>query len=201
MKRITTIEKDLKQIQQKLDIGANDWTKEEKKHIESAFFEITKVSVGWGRTVDMGCTDCILSAVNTIRNYQALVAREEAGTEEPSVKVQEEITEWKSTSKTVSAEAIRIGLIFTKDAKTKDQKIAQVEAKLASVQSDADHDDMEDTGEDTEDDLLGTPNEYTIEQLAEIIKAKTGEQVELEDVTYEDLLAYVNELEDESEEN
>jgi hypothetical protein len=193
MKRITEIEASLKALQPKLAIDAKDWTKSEKEHIEKCYHAITKESVGWGRTVDLGCEECVTSAVNIIKNYQAQVASQPQTTEAP---------EWAETLKTIQAEADSLGFEFAKEQKTKAQRIAALQAFIDTLPTEK----VEEEGEmsqstameaDDEDllgeDLLGA--EYTREQLVNIVKAKTGEDVP-EETSFEDLLAYVNDLED-----
>jgi vacuolar-type H+-ATPase subunit I/STV1 len=177
MKRIPQIEASLKALQPKLAIDARDWTKSEKEHIEVCYHAITKESVGWGRTVDLGCEECVSSAVNIIKNYLALVQREE--------KVVEEVADWKENLKTIAAKAQEVGFEFEKAHKTKVQKIEALEAFLAPA--------VANEQENEEDDLLGEEVTYTREQLVQIVKAKTGEDVP-EETSYEDLLEYVNDL-------
>ncbi len=188
MKRIPEIEKNLNNIQEKLDIGSTDWTKEEKMDIEKCYFEITKVSVGWGRTVDLGCTDCVMSAVNIIKNYQAVVSKAEAEGSEVST-----IDDWTSSVKLIQAKAQELGFEFEKSVKTKDQKIEALQNHISQLEVEAEED---------QEDILGM--EYTMQQLIDIVKAKTGEEVLESDVSYEALLDYVKDLqkiEDESQNN
>ena len=186
MKRIAVIEGSLKVLQPKLDIDARDWTKTEKEHIEKCYHAITKESVGWGRTVDLGCEECVTSAVNIIKNYQNLVASEPKIAEAPE--------EWAVTVKTVEAKAKEMGFKFEKDCKTKDQKVAALQAFIDThtATEEASAQAPEPNAEDV-DDLLGA--EYTREQLEAIVLAKTGEKVPAETST-EDLLEYVKDLED-----
>ena len=188
MKAITTIESNLEAIQQKLDIGASDWTKEEKEDIEKCYFEITKVSVGRGRTVDLACADCVRSAVNVIKNYQSLIARAE---QEPAegAKVIDFDSVWKATVKTVTAKALELEFTFTKDAKTKADKIAELEAYMSEIE----------IGEevDEDDDFLGEEIP-TRAQMVEFVKATTGEDTP-DDVTDEELSDYVKQLQDDEQ--
>lgn len=178
------IEDDLKAIQPKLDISASDWTAEEKKHIESAYFAITKVSVGWGRTVDTGCSECVQSAVNVIKNYQVIIKRTENG-EETQQNGSEATTllNWRDTLKSIDAEAKEQGFEFPKDVKTKDKRIEALEEFIASKSEKQQKEEVE--------------QEYSKEQLAEIVKAKTGEDINACDYTYEQLLQTVTELSEE----
>jgi len=189
MKRITEIEASLKALQPKLAIDAKDWTKSEKEHIEKCYHAITKESVGWGRTVDLGCEECVTSAVNIIKNYQAQVASQPQTTEAP---------EWAETLKTIAAKAEEVGYEFAKTCKTKDQKIEALQSYLNILAAQEEGANSPE-GTQEEDDLLGedlaVATSPTREQLVEIIKAKTGEEVP-EETSFEDLLAYVNELED-----
>lgn len=189
MKRITEIEASLKALQPKLAIDAKDWTKSEKEHIEKCYHAITKESVGWGRTVDLGCEECVTSAVNIIKNYQAQVASQPQTTEAP---------EWAETLKTIAAKAEEVGYEFAKTCKTKDQKIEALQSYLNILAAQEEGANSPEVAQE-EDDLLGedlaVATSPSREQLAEIIKAKTGEEVP-EETSFEDLLAYVNELED-----
>jgi hypothetical protein len=189
MKRITEIEASLKALQPKLAIDAKDWTKSEKEHIEKCYHAITKESVGWGRTVDLGCEECVTSAVNIIKNYQAQVASQPQTTEAP---------EWAETLKTIAAKAEEVGYEFAKTCKTKDQKIEALQSYLNILAAQEEGANSPE-GTQEEDDLLGEDlalaTSPTREKLVEIIKAKTGEEVP-EETSFEDLLAYVNELED-----
>jgi len=191
MKRIAQIEASLKALQPKLDIDARDWTKSEKEHIEKCYHAITKESVGWGRTVDLGCEECVTSAVNIIKNYQNLVASQPQEVEVP---------EWAETLKTIQAEADSLGFEFAKDQKTKAQRIEALQAFLDSSKYVEEESEMSQSPamEADDEDLLGEDllgAEYTREQLVNIVKAKTGEDVP-EETSFEDLLAYVNDLED-----
>ena len=191
MKRITTIEENLEAIQPKLDLGSSDWTKTEKEHLEKCYFEITKVSAGRGRTLDLGCKECVQSAVNIIKNYQTLVLQEEADEKAPKTKVASNaVTDWRETGKTIEAEAARLNFTFTKKERTKDQRIAALEAYIAANPV------PEETPTDESLDLLGD-DEYTPEQLVAIIKANTGEELDPNEHTVEELLAKVKEFEDE----
>lgn len=194
MKRIAAIEENLEAIQPKLDLGSSDWTKTEKEHIEKCYYEITKVSVGRGRTVDLGCQECVQSAVNIINNYQALVLQEEAGEKAPKAKVVKLVSnataDWRETGKTIEAEAARLAFTFAKKDRTKNQRIAALEAHIAANPV------QEETTTDESLDLLGD-DEYTPEQLVEIIKANTGEELDPTAHTVEELLAKVKEFEDE----
>lgn len=189
MKRITEIEASLKALQPKLAIDAKDWTKSEKEHIEKCYHAITKESVGWGRTVDLGCEECVTSAVNIIKNYQAQVASQPQTTEVP---------EWAETLKTIAAKAEEVGYEFAKTCKTKDQKIEALQSYLNILAAQEEGANSPEVAQE-EDDLLGedlaVATSPSREQLVEIIKAKTGEEVP-EETSFEDLLAYVNELED-----
>ena len=190
MKRIATIEANLKALQPKLDIDARDWTKTEKEHIEKCYHAITKESVGWGRTVDLGCEECVTSAVNIIKNYQKLVASEPAIIDAP---------EWAETLKTIAAKAKELHFEFEKTCKNKDQKVAALQAFIdthtakveeAGAMAQAPGPDVDDN-----DDLLGDEADFTREQLEAIVLARTGEKVPAETST-EDLLEYVKDLED-----
>lgn len=189
MKRITEIEASLKALQPKLAIDAKDWTKSEKEHIEKCYHAITKESVGWGRTVDLGCEECVTSAVNIIKNYQAQVASQPQTTE---------AAEWAETLKTIAAKAEEVGYEFAKTCKTKDQKIEALQSYLNILAAQEEGANSPEVAQE-EDDLLGedlaVATSPSREQLVEIIKAKTGEEVP-EETSFEDLLAYVNELED-----
>lgn len=189
MKRITEIEASLKALQPKLAIDAKDWTKSEKEHIEKCYHAITKESVGWGRTVDLGCEECVTSAVNIIKNYQAQVASQPQTTEAP---------EWVETLKTIAAKAEELGYEFAKTCKTKGQKIEALQSYLNVLAAQEEGANSPEVAQE-EDDLLGedlaVATSPSREQLVEIIKAKTGEEVP-EETSFEDLLAYVNELED-----
>jgi hypothetical protein len=176
MKRITSIDVNIKALEPKLAINANDWTKEEKVHIETAYFEITKVSVGRGRIVDLGCRECVQSAVNIINNYIALQDRAKA-TEDTK-------EDWTETLKSVHHKAEELGIEFPVKVKKKEAKIQFI------------IDAMELIGEQETQSVEET--EYTREQLVAIIKAKTGEDVDV-DTSVEDMIAYIKELEDESE--
>jgi hypothetical protein len=189
MKRITEIDDSIKAIQPKLDLGSRDWTKAEKEHIEKCYFEITKVSVGRGRTVDMGCDECVTSAVNIVKNYLALMERVE-GVAPPQPKQEggHDLTataeEWKATVKSVNAFAKELNYTFSKESKTKEQKIQELEAFL-----------FVDEEEESEEDLLGDEPQ-TKEELIKIIKAKTGEELSADDFSYEELFAIANSEED-----
>jgi hypothetical protein len=189
MKRITEIEASLKALQPKLAIDAKDWTKSEKEHIEKCYHAITKESVGWGRTVDLGCEECVTSAVNIIKNYQAQVASQPQTTEAP---------EWAETLKTIAAKAEEVGYEFAKTCKTKDQKIEALQSYLDILAAQEEGANSPEVAQE-EDDLLGedlaVATSPTREELVATIKAKTGEEVP-EETSFEDLLAYVNELED-----
>jgi hypothetical protein len=189
MKRITEIEASLKALQPKLAIDAKDWTKSEKEHIEKCYHAITKESVGWGRTVDLGCEECVSSAVNIIKNYQAQVASQPQTTEAP---------EWAETLKTIAAKAEEVGYEFAKTCKTKDQKIEALQSYLNTLAAQEEGANSPEVAQE-EDDLLGedlaVATSPTREELVATIKAKTGEEVP-EETSFEDLLAYVNELED-----
>lgn len=191
MKRIQTIEASLKALQPKLEIDARDWTKNEKSHIEKCYFAITKESVGWGRTVDLGCEECVTSAVNIIKNYLSLVASQPQEVEVP---------EWADTMKTIQAEADAIGFEFAKEHKSKAQRIAAlqefIDTHTAKVEEEAGEMAQNPAMEaDDNDDLLGEEEEYSRAQLESIVFAKTGEKVP-EETSTEDLLAYVMDLED-----
>jgi hypothetical protein len=69
MEPIKGIASHIKIIREKLDVGGRDWTKIEKEAIAKAYFEITKVSTGKGRVLDVNCESCVVSAVNIIKNY------------------------------------------------------------------------------------------------------------------------------------
>lgn len=189
MKRITEIEASLKALQPKLAIDAKDWTKSEKEHIEKCYHAITKESVGWGRTVDLGCEECVSSAVNIIKNYQAQVASQPQTTEAP---------EWAETLKTIAAKAEDVGYEFAKTCKTKDQKIEALQSYFNVLAAQEEGANSPEVAQE-EDDLLGedlaVATSPTREELVATIKAKTGEEVP-EETSFEDLLAYVNELED-----
>lgn len=189
MKRITEIEASLKALQPKLAIDAKDWTKSEKEHIEKCYHAITKESVGWGRTVDLGCEECVTSAVNIIKNYQAQVTSQPQTTEAP---------EWAETLKTIAAKAEEVGYEFAKTCKTKDQKIEALQSYLNILAAQEEGANSPEVAQE-EDDLLGedlaVATSPTREELVATIKAKTGEEVP-EETSFEDLLAYVNELED-----
>lgn len=188
MKRITEIEGSIKALQPKLEIDARDWTKTEKEHIEKCYHAITKESVGWGRTVDLGCEECVNSAVNIIKNYLNLV------NDQP--KTIEATPEWTATLKTVQAKADELNFEFTKEQKTKDLKIAALQAfidKLTATEPEAGAMTQASEPDAEDDDLLGE-EEYTREQLEAIVLAKTGEEVPAETST-EDLLEYVKDLE------
>jgi len=186
MKRIPQIEGSIKALQPKLDIDARDWTKTEKEHIEKCYHAITKESVGWGRTVDLGCEECVNSAVNIIKNYLLSV--------DDQPKTIEGGPEWTATLKTVAAKAKEVGFEFEKDCKTKDQKIAALQAFIDAQTAEDEEASAQAPGPnaDDNDDLLG--EEYTREQLEAIVLAKTGEEVPAETST-EDLLEYVKDLE------
>lgn len=188
MKRIPEIEGSIKALQPKLEIDARDWTKTEKEHIEKCYHAITKESVGWGRTVDLGCEECVNSAVNIIKNYLNLVK------DQP--KTIEGGPEWTATLKTVQAKADELNFEFTKEQKTKDLKIAALKAfidKLAATEPETGATAQASELDAEDDDLLGE-EEYTREQLEAIVLAKTGEEVPAETST-EDLLEYVKDLE------
>jgi hypothetical protein len=192
MKRIHEIDADIDVISPKMQIGASDWTAVEKQHIEKCYYSITKVSVGWGRTVDLGCSDCIQSAVNVIKNYLALVNRTEESnpvpSKAPAKTVSKSTQDWKASVASVDTHAKALGLSFPKGTKTKAQKIAFVEAQSTTEQ------------QEEEDDLLGqdTP---TKEQLVAILKAKTGEQLDPEEYTTEELLELVEYANSEDDDN
>lgn len=193
MKRIPTIEASIKLLQLKLDIDARDWTKSEKSHIEKCYFAITKESVGWGRTVDLGCEECVTSAVNIIKNYLSLVASQPQEVEVP---------EWADTMKTIQAEADAIGFEFAKEHKTKAQRIAALQAFIDTHTAKDEEEENAGSGAqapgpdvDDNDDLLGDEADFTREQLEAIVLARTGEKVP-EETSTEDLLAYVMDLED-----
>lgn len=193
MKRITEIEASLKALQPKLDIDARDWTKSEKEHIEKCYHAITKESVGWGRTVDLGCEECVTSAVNIIKNYQNLVASQPKAIEVP---------EWAETLKTIAAKAEEVGYEFAKTCKTKDQKIEALQSYLNILAAQEEEANSPEVAQEEDEDLLGedltaadATTSPTREELVATIKAKTGEEVP-EETSFEDLLAYVNELAD-----
>lgn len=175
-----SIEESIAIITPKMDANGRDWTKNEKLEIEKCYFEITKVSTGTGRSVDLGCSECVESAVNIIRNYRKLVERSEA--EEGITPTKEEAVDWTATLKTIATKAKEVNFEIPKEAKT---KASQIEALQAFLES---------TEEEDEDDILG--EKYSREQLAAIIKAKTGEEVDLDDpeVTDAALLEYVETL-------
>lgn len=190
MKRIEAIEEDLKLLQPKLDILAKDWTAEEKQAIENAYFAITKVSVGFGRTVDLGCDSCVQSAVNIINNYLGLVKASEAGTQTAQHGSQATSTiDWRDTHALIDREASHLKFTFPPEAKTKKEKIKLLEAHMESLQSASQESNVENDAQ-----------EYTKEQLAEIIKAQTGEEINPEDFTYEQLLETVTEINNEADE-
>lgn len=181
MNRISEIDKHIDKLRPKIAIGGRDWTKTEKESIEEAYFQITKVSTvrKKGRTVDLGCPECVASAVNIIKNYMALIeGREEASADAGA-------DDWKATTESIEALAEQLGFEFPKSAKKKAQKLAALEAHIAENSG------AEEEGE--EDDLLGEP---TKEQLIEIIKAKTGEEVDPDDYTLEELQAFADEDEE-----
>jgi hypothetical protein len=193
MKRITEIEASLKALQPKLDIDARDWTKSEKEHIEKCYHAITKESVGWGRTVDLGCEECVTSAVNIIKNYQTAVASQPKAIEVP---------EWADTLKTIAAKAEEVGYEFAKTCKSKDQKIEALQSYLNVLEAQKEEANSPEVGQEEDEDLLGedltaadATTSPTREELVATIKAKTGEEVP-EETSFEDLLAYVNELAD-----
>lgn len=193
MKRITEIEASLKALQPKLDIDARDWTKSEKEHIEKCYHAITKESVGWGRTVDLGCEECVTSAVNIIKNYQTAVASQPKAIEVP---------EWADTLKTIAAKAEEVGYEFAKTCKSKDQKIEALQSYLNVLEAQKEEANSPEVGQEEDEDLLGedltaadATTSPTREELVATIKAKTGEEVP-EETSFEDLLAYVNDLAD-----
>lgn len=193
MKRIAQIEANLKALQPKLDIDARDWTKSEKEHIEKCYHAITKESVGWGRTVDLGCEECVTSAVNIIKNYQTAVASQPKAIEVP---------EWADTLKTIAAKAEEVGYEFAKTCKSKDQKIEALQSYLNVLEAQKEEANSPEVGQEEDEDLLGedltaadATTSPTREELVATIKAKTGEEVP-EETSFEDLLAYVNELAD-----
>jgi hypothetical protein len=194
MKRITEIEASLKALQPKLDIDARDWTKSEKEHIEKCYHAITKESVGWGRTVDLGCEECVTSAVNIIKNYQTAVASQPKAIEATAV--------WAATLKTIAAKAEEVGYEFAKTCKSKDQKIEALQSYLNVLEAQKEEANSPEVGQEEDEDLLGedltaadATTSPTREELVATIKAKTGEEVP-EETSFEDLLAYVNELAD-----
>jgi hypothetical protein len=193
MKRITEIEASLKALQPKLDIDARDWTKSEKEHIEKCYHAITKESVGWGRTVDLGCEECVTSAVNIIKNYQTAVASQPKAIEVP---------EWADTLKTIAAKAEEVGYEFAKTCKSKDQKIEALQSYLNVLEAQEEEANSPEVAQEEDEDLLGedltaadATTSPTREELVATIKAKTGEEVP-DETPFEDLLAYVNELAD-----
>jgi len=178
MKTIKKIDKKIDKLKKKLDIGAKDWTPAEKGTIEECYFEITKVSVGFGRTVDLGCDSCVDSAVSIIKNYIKMSAETE----------EESTDEWKETVATIKAKAKELGLAIPKAATTKADKLEAVENFITSQST------------EDEEDLLGPEgDEQTEAQLIAIIKAKTGEAIEPGEHTLEELKAFA-ESEDSDEE-
>ena len=128
MKKITTIEESLKTLKPKMDIGASDWTKKEKECIEQCYHEITKVSVGFGRTVDLGCSECVQSAVNIIKNYVAIQERSAT----PSLKVV--ASDWTKDLKSIQAKADELSYEFAKNCKTKAQRIEALHKHLQTIE-------------------------------------------------------------------
>lgn len=153
MKRITEIDEHIAVIRPKIDLGTTDWTKGEKESIEKCYFEITKVSTGAGRTVDLGCSDCVNSAVNIVKNYLALIANE--------APEQKAVQPWSETIKTVEAEAKRIGFDIPENAKLKADKIAAVEAVL-ELRKQLVSELLKEAGVEV------NPDEYTLSQLNEM---------------------------------
>ena len=143
MKRITTIDADIETLQPKFELGTHDWTKDEKLCIESAYFAITKVTTGKGRTVDLGCAECVSSAAQIVKNYIALVETAEAAENETkTLRVLPPSHNWKDTHKTIDAEAERVGCEFPEDVTRKDDKITHLEAFIVEhPYADEDQDD------------------------------------------------------------
>lgn len=73
MEKIAGIDSHIKIVRAKLDAHGHDWTKIEKEAIAKAYFEITKVSTTKGRVLDTGCDSCVMSAVNIVKNYLAVI--------------------------------------------------------------------------------------------------------------------------------
>lgn len=138
MKRIESIESNIKMIQPKLDINAKDWTKDEKTAIAESYFEITKVSTGKGRNLDIGCSSCIEGAVNIINNYLLLSANEEPSSadvwkdESPSP-MEPSNKQWRKNQDSIDAAALELGVSFPEDITSKKDKIAALEAHIESL--------------------------------------------------------------------
>lgn len=74
MTKIEVIDTEIQLLLPKLSIKASDFNKEEKEALAKAYFEITKVSTGKGRMLDLGCHSCILNATTIVNNYLLQIA-------------------------------------------------------------------------------------------------------------------------------
>lgn len=192
MKKIPEIQEQLELIQPKLDINAIDFSKAEKEALAEAYFHVTKQSTGFGRSLDTGCESCVVGAANIIRNYQALVIQaENEETEMPKAPLTVVTGDdgWKATNKTIAAYAATLeGFKLTKEMSSKEDKIAAIEAHLATLVPAA-------PVEEPKEDL-----EFTREQLLEALVAKTGKSLEtFEGDTDDELLEQLTELETDEE--
>lgn len=152
MEKIKAIKQEIKTIRAKLDIGASDWTKDEKEAIAKAYFEITKESTTKGRVLDTGCTSCVASATNIIKNY--LTAIDEPVKEETAItaKTSEPATvgtkdsdkdadlifspkdkEWRKNLDSISAAAKELEFTFDEKDVTKAQRITALEAHMKEL--------------------------------------------------------------------
>jgi len=179
MKRINDIDKHIDKLRPKIAAGGRDWTSSEKEAIEAAYFEITKVSTvrKKGRTLDLGCSSCIESAVNIIKNYIALIQDTDSAPEDGPI-------EWRKSVKTIEAYAKELGFKIPKKAKSKQDKIDAVETHIAEKIT-KENEDLLGSAELSEEDQKA--------QLVEIIKAKSGEEVDPADYTLEELQEFADE--------
>lgn len=77
MKKIESIVMCIALLEPKFALNTKDWNAKEKEAIAKAYFEITKVSVGKGRSLDLGCSTCVEDATVIIKNYLKAVAKEQ----------------------------------------------------------------------------------------------------------------------------
>lgn len=137
MRKIEAIETEIQLLQPKLSIKAHDFNKEEKEALSKSYHEITKVSTGRGRMLDLGCDSCIKNAAVIVKNYVDQLDvedTEDIWKDEPAVesKSSEEKSDadWKKNNKTINAYAAELGLEFPEEVKTKAQKIQYITEQL-----------------------------------------------------------------------
>lgn len=145
MKKIESIEQEIALIQPKLDIKASDWTKEEKEAIAKAYFEVTKLSVGRGRNLDLGCVSCISGAVGIINNYLFQLAEDVAEEEinwpedvkEKDEEEKEEFkpsnSKWRKNHTSIDEAAGEMAFEFPEGVTSKGDKIEALEKHIAEL--------------------------------------------------------------------